>query len=67
MINQINSIDELTLIMALGMKAEQDKIEVNKSTKVKEEIYCDDDVDRSGIEECKRRTEDLFKESVWSK
>jgi hypothetical protein len=26
------------------------------------EIYCDDDIDRSGIEECKRRTEDLFKE-----
>ena len=31
-------------------------------TKTKEEILCDDDVDRSGIEECKRRTEDLFKE-----
>jgi len=28
----------------------------------KEEIYSDDCVDRSGIEECKRRTEDLLEE-----
>jgi hypothetical protein len=35
--------------------------------KTKEEIYCDDDRDRSGIEECKTWTEDLFKESVWYK
>jgi len=34
----------------------------NIVTTPKGEIFCDDDVDRSGIEECKRYTEDLMKD-----
>ena len=45
----------MEIVSDIYQKSEEHKIGVI-------EIYGDDDIDRSGIEECKRRTEDLFKE-----
>ncbi len=63
----IDSIDELAMILILGTKPEIHDMNNYLKNNIynlpaEQEIYCDDDVDRSGIEECKRRTEDLFKE-----
>ena len=49
------------------LKENGSNLENKYKTQIQQEIFCDDDVDRSGIEECKRRTEDLFKELYWSK